>query len=64
MFQILNSLCMELKFTPDIEARLTERAACQQLHPDEVSRTLVSRYFREEDRYVEAIRRGEAALDR
>ena len=55
---------MEVQFSPDLEARLAERAAKQCLSPDEVVRDVVSRYFREEDRFVAAVRRGEAALDR
>jgi len=55
---------MEVQFTPDLEARLAERAARQCLSPDEVVRDVVTRYFQEEDRFVEAVKRGEAALDR
>ncbi|HEV2326078.1 MAG TPA: hypothetical protein VGS10_19220 [Terracidiphilus sp.] len=55
---------MEVQFTPDIEARLAERAARQRLNPDEVVQDVVSRYFEEEDRYIEAIGRGQAALER
>jgi predicted transcriptional regulator len=53
---------MEVQFTPEIEARLAERAARQCLSPDEALRDVVMRYFQEEDRFVEAVRRGEAAL--
>jgi predicted transcriptional regulator len=55
---------MEVQFTPEVEAKLAERAARQSLKPDEVVQDVVSRYFQEEDRYVEAVRRGEAALER
>lgn len=55
---------MEVQFTPEIEARLVERAARQCLSPDEAVRDVEARYFREEDRFIEAVRRGEAALDR
>ena len=34
------------------------------MNPDEVVRDVVARYFKEEDRFVEAIKRGEAALER
>jgi predicted transcriptional regulator len=54
---------MEVQFAPDIEARLTERAAQQCLSPDEVVRDVVTRYFQEEDRFIEAVKRGEAALE-
>jgi predicted transcriptional regulator len=55
---------MEVQFTPEIEARLAERAARQCLSPDEALRDVVMRYFQEEDRFVEAVERGEAALAR
>lgn len=55
---------MEVQFTPEIEARLAERAARQSLGPDEVVQDVVTRYFEEEDRYVEAVSRGAAALER
>jgi predicted transcriptional regulator len=55
---------MEVQFTPDLEARLAERAARQCLSPDELVRDVVAKYLRDEDRFVEAVRRGEAALDR
>ena len=55
---------MEVQFDPDIEARLAERATRQCLSPDEAVRDVVTRYFQEEDRFVEAVQRGEAALAR
>ena len=58
------TLYMEVQFTPDIEARLAERAARQCLSPDEAVRDVVTRYFEEEDRFVKAVERGEAALAR
>lgn len=54
---------MDVQFSPEIEARLVERAR-QCLSPDEAVRDVVSRYFEEEDRFVEAVHRGEAALAR
>jgi predicted transcriptional regulator len=54
---------MEVQFTPEIEARLIERAARQCLSPDEAVRDVVTRYFQEEDRFVAAVQLGEAALD-
>jgi predicted transcriptional regulator len=53
---------MEVEFSPEIEARLAERAARQSLSPYETVRDVVTRYFQEEDRFIEAVRRGEAAL--
>jgi len=57
-------LAWDVQFSPDLEARLAERAARQCLSPDEVVRDVVTRYFQEEDRFVEAVKRGEAALER
>jgi predicted transcriptional regulator len=54
---------MEVQFTPEIEARLIERAARRCLSPDEAVRDVVTRYFQEEDRFVAAVQRGQAALD-
>lgn len=55
---------MEVQFSPDLEARLADRAARQCLSPDEVVRDVVARYFREEDRFIAAVQRGEVALER
>ena len=55
---------MEVQFNSEIEARLAERAARHCLSPDELVRDVVARYFEEEDRFVEAVKRGEAALER
>jgi predicted transcriptional regulator len=55
---------MEVEFTPDVQARLTERAARQGVPANEVVQDVVARYFQEEDRFVEAVKRGEAALER
>ena len=57
-------VAMEVNFTPDLQARLTQRASQQGLDPDEVVQDVVARYFEEEDRFVEAVKRGEAALER
>jgi len=55
---------MEVHFSLDLQARLTERAAKQGRDPDEVVQDVVERYFAEEDRFAEAVKRGEAALER
>ncbi len=54
---------MEVHFPPDVQARLAERAAQQGRKLDETVQDVVARYFEEEDRFVEAVKRGEAALD-
>ena len=52
---------MEVQFTPDLQARLTQRAAQRGVRLNEVIQDVVARYFEEEDRFVEAVKRGEAA---
>ena len=53
---------MEVHFTPELEAKLTYSAAQQGCKADELVRDLLTRYFDEEARFVEAVKRGEAAL--
>jgi len=55
---------MEVHFTPDLEAKLTQRAAQEGRKLDETVQDVVARYFEEEGRLVEAVKRGEAALER
>jgi predicted transcriptional regulator len=55
---------MEVQFSPDVESRLAELAARECLSPDEVVRDVVARFFQEEERFVEAVQRGEVALAR
>jgi predicted transcriptional regulator len=55
---------MEVHFDPDVQAKLTQRATQQGRAPDEFVQDVVARYFEEEDRFVEAVKRGEAALER
>ena len=55
---------MDVQFTPDLQARLSQRASQQGVNPNEVVQEVVARYFEEEDRFVEAVKRGEAALER
>jgi predicted transcriptional regulator len=55
---------MEVQFTPDLQARLTQRATQEGMNLDEVVRDVVGRYFEEEDRFVESIKRGEESLER
>jgi predicted transcriptional regulator len=49
---------------PDLQARLAQRATQEGRDLDETVQDVVTRYFEEEDRFVEAVRRGEAALER
>jgi predicted transcriptional regulator len=55
---------MEVHFTPELEAKVTESAVQQGRKPDEWVRDVVARYLEEESRFVEAVKLGEAALDR
>ena|SRR5579862_1811098 len=55
---------MEVQFNSDLQARLIQRASQQGVKLNEVVQDVVARYFEEEDRFVEAVKRGEAALER
>ena len=55
---------MEVHFTPELEAKLTQSAAQQGRNPDELVQEVVSRYVDEERRFIEAVNRGEEALQR
>jgi predicted transcriptional regulator len=55
---------MELHVTGDLEAKLTHSAAEQGRSPDELARDVLARYFEEEARFVEAVKRGEDGLER
>jgi predicted transcriptional regulator len=53
---------MEVRFNPDLQARLTQRATQQGRAPDEFVQDAIASYLEEEDRFVEAVKRGEDAL--
>jgi len=55
---------MDVELNPDLQARIARRPAQQGVQPKEVVQDVVARYFEEEDRFVEGVRRGEAALER
>ena len=55
---------MEVHFNSNVEARPTQRATQQGRKPDEFVQDVVARYLDEEDRFVEAVKRGENALER
>ena len=54
---------MEVHFTPELEAKLTHSAAQQGRNPDELVQDVIGRYFEEEARFVEAVKRGEQAFE-
>jgi predicted transcriptional regulator len=49
---------------PELEAKLTQSAAQQGRHPDELVKEVLAQYFDEEARFVAAVRRGDASLRR
>jgi predicted transcriptional regulator len=53
---------MEVQFTPELEAKLTHTAAEQGRKAADVVQAVVAQYFEEEARLVEAVQRGEVAL--
>ena len=55
---------MQVHITPELEARLTHSAAQQGRQADELVQDVLTRYFEEEARFVEAVKRGEDALQR
>lgn len=55
---------MQVHFTPELEAKLAQSAAEQGRNPDELVQEVVARHFDEESRFVEAVNRGEDALQR
>jgi predicted transcriptional regulator len=55
---------MEVHFNPALQAKLTQRATQQGRKLDETVQDVVARYFEEEDRFIEAVKRGEAAFER
>ena len=55
---------MQIHFTPELEAQLTQSAEKHGQQPDELVQQVVAQYFDEEGRFVDAIRVGEAAIER
>jgi predicted transcriptional regulator len=55
---------MEVSFTPELEEKLTQSAARLGRRPDDLVQEVLAQYFEEEARFIEAVRRGEEALDR
>ena len=55
---------MEVHFPPELEAKLVHSAAQQGHNTDELLQDVVARHFEEEGRFVEAVKRGEEALQR
>ena len=55
---------MEVHLTPELEAKLTQSAAQKGRNPGELVQDVLARYFEEETRFAEAVKRGEDALQR
>jgi predicted transcriptional regulator len=55
---------MQVHFTPELEAKLAQSAAQKGRNPDELVQDVMTRYFDEENRFIEAVTRGEEALQR
>jgi predicted transcriptional regulator len=55
---------MEVHFAPEIEKKLANSAAQQGRNPDDLVQEAVVKYFDEERRFIEAVNRGEEALQR
>jgi predicted transcriptional regulator len=55
---------MQLHVTAELGARLAHPAAQEGRNPDELAQEVLTRYFEEESSLVEAVKRGEEALDR
>lgn len=55
---------MEVHVTGELESKLTDIAAKQGRNPDDLVQDVLTRYFEEEARFAEAVRRGEGALER
>jgi predicted transcriptional regulator len=55
---------MEVRFPPELEAKLVHSAAEQGRQPDKLVQHVVERYFEQESRFVEAVKHGEEALRR
>jgi predicted transcriptional regulator len=55
---------MEVQFTPELEAKLTQSAAEKGRNPGQLVEEAVVRYFEEEARFAEAVKRGEEELER
>jgi predicted transcriptional regulator len=55
---------MQVHFTPELEVKLAQSAAQQGRNPDDLVQEVVARYFDEQSRFIEAVNRGEEALQR
>jgi len=54
---------MEVHVTTELEAKLTHAAVQQGRQPDDLVQEVLTRYFEEEARFIEAVKRGEEAFE-
>jgi predicted transcriptional regulator len=54
---------MEVQLPPELETKLTQRATQQGRHPADLVQEAVAQYFAEEERFIAAVQRGEAAIE-
>ena len=55
---------MEVHVNAELEAKLTHSAAQQGRNPDDLVQDVLTSYFEEEARFIEAVKRGEDAFER
>jgi predicted transcriptional regulator len=55
---------MEIHFTPEIAAKLTRSAAQKGREPGQFVQDVLAQYLEDEAQFIEAVRRGEDALQR
>jgi predicted transcriptional regulator len=55
---------MEVHVTGELEAKLAHSAAQQGRNPDDLVQDVLTSYFEEEARFIEAVKRGEDAFER
>jgi predicted transcriptional regulator len=55
---------MEVHFAAELEAKLMQSATQQGRNPDELVQEVGARYFDKESRFIQAVKRGEEALQR
>jgi predicted transcriptional regulator len=53
---------MELQITPELEVKLAQSAARQGRKPGDVVEEALAQYLEEEDRLIEAVKRGEESF--
>jgi predicted transcriptional regulator len=55
---------MDVHLTGELEAKPTRSAAQQGRNPDDLVQDVLTSYFEEEARFIEAVKRGEDAVER